>query len=770
MENDNAHFTPDCLKAINDTFRFAKNKKYEYVSIDNLIMFLAQTEYGTKIFEAMNINIENFKNEISKYLQDHIPVVTSNEKPLMTVHTQHTLEKAIIMQQAAGTQAKADEAYILVALFDLTKDDSHTIAYLEHFEVSRKDIMAYVSHGTPKEATNVKGAKEQNKSMLAKYTIVLNERAEQGKIDPMVGREEELDKVIGILAQRRKNNPILVGDPGVGKTAIAEGLAKRIVDGNVPPMLKDYVVHSLDMPSLVAGAKYRGDFEERLKGIINEATNNPNIVLFIDEIHNIIGTGSNSGTMDASNILKPALSSGELKVIGATTYDEYRKYFEKEGALSRRFQKIDVAEPTTEEAIEILKGLKNQYEQFHGVKYDISAMEAAVKLSVKYINDRKLPDKAIDIIDMAGAQAKLSADNKKIIKEKDIKQIVSKMVKIPLDVVGESEKDKLRTLDEHLKKEIFGQEQAVDTLVNKIILSRASLVSKDKPVGSFLFAGPSGVGKTELSKQLALKLGIPFVRFDMSEYMEKHTVSRLIGAAPGYVGYGEGAQLTDTIRQTPSCVLLLDEIEKADPSIFNILLQVMDYGILTDNEGKKADFKNVIIIMTSNAGAQEINKNVIGFTKDKDVNRDRENQIKKLFAPEFYNRLDAVVQFNSLDHDNIIKVVSKQLGKLQVQLLDKKIKAFFSSELIEYIASKGFDPKLGARPVERFIEDHIAQSLSKEILFGKLEKGGDVKVFLIDDKISFDFNNEQHALVTKEIKVPLLPAKKASRKKVPKES
>jgi ATP-dependent Clp protease ATP-binding subunit ClpA len=731
-------FTNECLEAINKTLEFAKDNKFEFVTVDNLMIFLSQTEKGKSIFDAMGINIEDFREQTLIYLDEHIPKVEyKDDLPQVTIPFHNLLEKSAILQRSAGKKL-VDEGYIMVALFELGIEDTFILSYFEQYEVTRYDIMNFIANGVVKAKTKtMDGNKEQVKGFLNKFAISLNDKAEKNKIDPVIGREEEIDKVITILAQRRKNNPVLVGDPGVGKTAIAEGLAKKIIDKTVPTQLQSLLIYSLDIAALVAGTKYRGDFEERLKGVIKEASQNPNIVLFIDEIHTLIGAGSVNNNMDASNILKPYLSNGDLKVVGATTFDEYRNIFEKQAALARRFQKVDVVEPSIEDTLKIIQGLKAQYEDFHKVTYSNDAIEAAVKLTAKYMTDRKLPDKAIDILDMAGAQLKLKNESA-IITEKDINQLVSKVARIPVSNLEEDEKTKLRTLEEQLQKEIFGQSEAITQVVDTILLSRAKLATKEKPIGSFLLAGPSGVGKTELSKQIADKLGIPLVRLDMSEYMEKHTVSRLIGSPPGYVGYDQGGQLTDAIRKSPHCVLLLDEIEKAHPDVFNILLQVMDYGMLTDSNGKKADFKNVILMMTSNAGAQEMSRNSLGFTKVVDVNKDRDNVIKKSFSPEFYNRLDAVVQFNALTDENIINVVDKQFKKLQLQLDNSRIIAFFTPELAKFIAKNGFDAKLGARPIERFIEKEVSKPLAKEIIFGKLSKGGEVKIDIVDDKVTFN--------------------------------
>ena len=742
-DNRNDIFTPSCLKAIHEAFAFAKERKYEFVTIDNLMIFIAQTEYGRKIFEAMNLNVEDFKSEVIRYLDENVSKLNTNylnDTIQGTIGLEHTLQKAAVLQKASS-KTLVDEGYLLVALFELNASDTFTLSYFDYYNVSRFDIMTYIAHSIkkdPAKQTVKEEQKDQSKAFLKKFTKLLNKTVATGDVDPIIGREDEIDKVISILAQRRKNNPVLVGDPGVGKTAIAEGLAKKIVAGQVPESLKNLNIYSLDLTGLVAGTKYRGDFEERLKGVIKDVMSDQNVVLFIDEIHTLIGAGASNSPMDASNILKPYLSSGEIKVIGATTYTEYRKYFEKDAALARRFQKVDVNEPSETEAIQILSGIKGHFESFHGVEYTSEAINTAVKLTVKYMNDRRLPDKAIDIIDMSGAKMKLKGlkDNK-LITEKEIAETVANVLKIPVTQLQGEEKTRLRNLESVLKERIFGQNEAIDTVVNGILLSR--IVSKDKPVGSFLLAGPSGVGKTELSKQIAHNMGIPLVRFDMSEYMERHAVSRLIGAPPGYVGHDEGGQLIEAVRKSPHCVLLIDEIEKAHPDIFNILLQIMDYGALTDSQGNKADLKNVILMITTNAGAREISKATIGFTKHDTVKEDREEQIKKLFPPEFIGRLDAIVQFNPLNEENVEKVVKKHLIALQNDLLDKKVVTIFTEELYQYIAKNGFDEKLGARPIQRFIEKSIAQPLAKEIIFGQLENGGEVTISVKDEAVVFNF-------------------------------
>lgn len=752
-------FTEDCGKAIHEAYNYAKKQKHEFITIDTVMLFISQTANGKDLFDAMGLNLANYIETTMEFLDENIPKIVGGENPQWTVPLRELCDHAVVLQRASGNKPKVDEGYIFVALFESTKNESYTKSYLDFNNVTRFDIMSYVAHNKRKDRVSDKANKEEPKSALEKYSVNLNLKAKNGKIDSIIGRNKEIERTIEILCQRRKNNPILVGEPGVGKTAIAEGLAKRIQEGDVPEAIKNFTIFSLDMPAVLAGTKYRGEFEERLKQIIKEASEDTNIVLVIDEIHSLIGTGAGTGTMDASNILKPALSSGELKVIGATTYDEYRRYFEKEGALSRRFQKVDIVEPTSKETIEILNGVIGQYEDFHGVKYTKGAIETAVELSIKYMNDRRLPDKAFDIIDTAGSKVKLDTLGNMQIDANKIKEIVATMARIPVDSVKETEKHKLKNLESTLRSVIFGQDQAITKTVDSILFSRADLIHREKPIGSFLFAGPSGVGKTELAKQLAKNLGVNFVRFDMSEYMEKHAVARLVGAPPGYVGYEQGGQLTETIRKNPHCVLLLDEIEKAHHDVFNILLQVMDYATLTDNDGKKADFKNVILIMTTNLGAGEINKSKIGFTKFDSVVKDREEQVKKNFSPEFYNRLDALIQFNSLNNENVIQIIKKVTNKLSDALLEKKVVSIFTEESLSLIAKKAFDPKLGARPIERYIEKNISQVLAKEILFGNLEKGGEVKISVLNDEINIEYlhsysRDESFKEVKKEIELP----------------
>jgi ATP-dependent Clp protease ATP-binding subunit ClpA len=634
-----------------------------------------------------------------------------------------------------------------VAIFG--EKDSHAVYYLHQQGVTRLDVVNFIAHGikksdppepiksgeSPAESEEGGAEKSEKSSPLDLYTQNLNQLAKDGKIDPLIGRDYEVERVIQILCRRRKNNPLLVGEAGVGKTAIAEGLAWRITQKDVPDILSEAIVYSLDMGALLAGTKYRGDFEQRLKGVLKAMKDKPNTVLFIDEIHTLIGAGAASGgTLDASNLLKPALSSGALKCIGATTFSEYRGIFEKDAALSRRFQKVDVVEPTVEQTVDILKGLKSRFEEHHGVKYALAALQAAAELSAKYINDRHLPDKAIDVIDEAGAAQRIlpASKRKKIISKAEVEEIVAKIARIPPANVSNDDRGKLKTLERDLRNVVFGQDKALDMLSSSVKMARSGLGKGDKPIGAFLFSGPTGVGKTEAAKQLAYIMGIELIRFDMSEYMEQHAVSRLIGAPPGYVGFDQGGLLTEAITKKPHCVLLLDEIEKAHPAIFNVLLQVMDHGTLTDNNGRKADFRNVIIIMTTNAGAETMNKATIGFTNPREAG-DEMADIKRLFTPEFRNRLDAIVSFKALDENVILRVVDKFLLQLEAQLADKKVEVTFTDKLRKHLAKKGFDPLMGARPMQRLIQDTIRRALADELLFGRLMDGGRLTVDL-DEK------------------------------------
>ncbi|MSQ57660.1 MAG: ATP-dependent Clp protease ATP-binding subunit ClpA, partial [Limnohabitans sp.] len=665
-----------------------------------------------------------------------------------TLGFQRVIQRAIMHVQSTGNGKKeVTGANVLVAIFG--EKDSHAVYYLHQQGVTRLDVVNFIAHGIKKSEqqeptknsesssneSEEQPEKNEKASPLEQFTQNLNQLAKDGKIDPLIGREYEVERVIQILCRRRKNNPLLVGEAGVGKTAIAEGLAWRITQKDVPEILADSQVFSLDMGALLAGTKYRGDFEQRLKGVLKSLKDKPNAVLFIDEIHTLIGAGAASGgTLDASNLLKPALSSGQLKCIGATTFTEYRGIFEKDAALSRRFQKIDVVEPSVEQTVDILKGLKSRFEDHHNVKYAVAALQAAAELSAKYINDRHLPDKAIDVIDEAGAAQRILpvSKRKKTITKSEIEDIVAKIARIPPASVSNDDRGKLQTLERDLKSVVFGQDKALDLLASAVKMARSGLGKTDKPIGSFLFSGPTGVGKTEAAKQLAYIMGIDLLRFDMSEYMERHAVSRLIGAPPGYVGFDQGGLLTEAITKKPHSVLLFDEIEKAHPDIFNVLLQVMDHGTLTDNNGRKADFRNVIIIMTTNAGAEALNKSTIGFTTAREPG-DEMNDIKRLFTPEFRNRLDAIVSFKPLDEQVILRVVDKFLLQLETQLAEKKVEVTFTDDLRKHLAKKGFDPSMGARPMQRLIQDTIRRALADELLFGKLIDGGRLTVSL-DDK------------------------------------
>ncbi len=668
---------------------------------------------------------------------------------------QRVIQRAIMhVQSASNGKKEVTGANVLVAIFG--EKDSHAVYYLHQQGVTRLDVVNFISHGvrkdnltepqkSPEGVEDPQGEAQAKENPLDQFTQNLNKAAAEGRIDPLIGRDTEVERVIQILCRRRKNNPLLVGEAGVGKTAIAEGLAWRITQNDVPDILQKAVVYSLDMGALLAGTKYRGDFELRLKGVLKQLKDMPDGILFIDEIHTIIGAGSASGgTLDASNLLKPALSNGQLKCIGATTYTEYRGVFEKDHALARRFQKIDVNEPTIEQTVQILRGLKSKFEEHHNVKYSASALTTAAELSARFINDRHLPDKAIDVIDEAGAAQRIlpKSKQKKTIGKADIEDIIAKIARIPPQTVNQDDRSKLQTIDRDLKNVVFGQEPAIEALASSIKMARAGLGKTDKPIGSFLFSGPTGVGKTEVAKQLAFTLGIELIRFDMSEYMERHAVSRLIGAPPGYVGFDQGGLLTEAINKKPHAVLLLDEIEKAHPDVFNILLQVMDHGTLTDNNGRKADFRNVIIIMTTNAGAESLQKQSIGFSSNKAAG-DEMIDIKRMFTPEFRNRLDAIISFRALDEEIILRVVDKFLMQLEEQLHEKKVEATFTDNLRKFLGKKGFDPLMGARPMARLIQDMIRKALADELLFGKLVTGGRVIVDLDDkDQVKLDFQED----------------------------
>ncbi|WP_068804378.1 ATP-dependent Clp protease ATP-binding subunit ClpA, partial [Thauera phenolivorans] len=717
---------------------------------------------AAEVLRACAVNLDELRRELTNFIDEHTPKVEGGEEidTQPTLGFQRVIQRAILHVQSSGKK-EVTGANVLVAIFG--EKDSHAVYFLQRQNVSRLDVVNFISHGIaknqqaggqPQGRDGEQAGDEQDEKQaggpLESYTQNLNQQALVGKIDPLIGREKEVERVIQTLCRRRKNNPLLVGEAGVGKTAIAEGLAHRIVQGRVPEVLEEAEVFALDMGALLAGTKYRGDFEQRLKAVIKQLVENPNAILFIDEIHTLIGAGAASGgTLDASNLLKPALSSGQLKCIGATTYNEFRQIFEKDHALSRRFQKIDVLEPSVAETVEILKGLKSRFEDHHGVKYSSSALSSAAELSAKYINDRHLPDKAIDVIDEAGAAQRIlpKSRQKKTIGKAEIEDIVAKIARIPPRSVSNDDKAALKTLERDLKNVVFGQNEAIDALAKAIKMSRSGLGNPQKPIGSFLFSGPTGVGKTEVARQLAYTLGIELARFDMSEYMERHAVSRLIGAPPGYVGFDQGGLLTEQITKKPHCVLLLDEIEKAHPDIYNILLQVMDHGTLTDNNGRQADFRNVIIIMTTNAGAEAMQKSVIGFSAKREMG-DEAAEIKRMFSPEFRNRLDATISFKALDNEVILRVVDKFLMQLEAQLHEKKVEAHFTDELKAWLAERGFDPLMGARPMARLIQDTIRSALADELLFGRLANGGKVTIDLgKDDKVELVFDQPEIATV-----------------------
>lgn len=724
----------------------ARQQRHEFITVEHLLLALLDNPSASEVLRACSATIDDLRTSLTNFIKDNTPQVAGNDDvdTQPTLGFQRVIQRAIMHVQSTGNGKKeVTGANVLVAIFG--EKDSHAVYYLHQQGIARLDVVNYIAHGIRKsdgpepakaespsegEESNAGGERAEKASPLEQYTLNLNQAAKDGKIDPLIGRDYEVERTIQILCRRRKNNPLLVGEAGVGKTAIAEGLAWRITEGAVPDVLREAVVYSLDMGALLAGTKYRGDFEQRLKGVLKTLRDRPHAILFIDEIHTLIGAGAASGgTLDASNLLKPALSSGQLKCIGATTFNEYRSIFEKDSALSRRFQKVDVVEPTVAETVEILKGLKPRFEEHHSIQYAPEALQAAAELSAKYITDRHLPDKAIDVIDEAGAAQRIATPElrKEIISKTEIETIVAKIARIPPANVSNDDRSKLQTLERDLKSVVFGQDKALEVLSSAVKMARSGLGKPDKPIGAFLFSGPTGVGKTEAAKQLAYIMGVDLVRFDMSEYMERHAVSRLIGAPPGYVGYDQGGLLTEAITKKPHCVLLLDEIEKANPDIFNVLLQVMDHGTLTDNNGRKADFRNVIIIMTTNAGAETMNKASIGFTNPRQAG-DEMADIKRLFTPEFRNRLDAIVSFKPLDEQIILRVVDKFLLQLEQQLADKKVEVTFTDALRKHLAIKGFDPLMGARPMQRLIQDTIRRSLADELLFGRLLDGGRLQV------------------------------------------
>ena len=739
----------------------ARQKRHEFITVEHLLLALLDNPSAAEVLKACAAKGDELRKALGEFIVQHTPTVSGagdvDTQP--TLGFQRVIQRAILHVQSSGKR-EVTGANVLVAIYG--EKDSHAVYFLHQQGISRLDVVNFISHGisktTPagpnKEEPESEGAEsEASGGALESFTLNLNQHASEGKIDPLIGRAAELERVIQILCRRRKNNPLLVGEAGVGKTAIAEGLAKRVVDGQIPEVLAKAQVYALDMGALLAGTKYRGDFEQRLKAVLKQLLDNPNAILFIDEIHTLIGAGSASGgTLDASNLLKPALSSGQLKCIGATTYNEYRGIFEKDHALSRRFQKIDVNEPSVQETIEILRGLKTRFETHHNVKYTASAITTAAELSARFINDRHLPDKAIDVIDEAGAAQRIApkSKQKKTIGKNEIEEIIAKIARIPARNVSSDDRSALKTLDRDLKAVVFGQDKAIDALAAAIKMARSGLGSTTKPIGSFLFSGPTGVGKTEVARQLAFVLGVELIRFDMSEYMERHAVSRLIGAPPGYVGFDQGGLLTEAITKHPYSVLLLDEIEKAHPDIYNVLLQVMDHGTLTDNNGRKADFRNVAIIMTTNAGASELSKTGMGFTLDKKAG-DEMAEIKRMFTPEFRNRLDATISFSPLNEDVIMRVVDKFLMQLEAQLHEKKVEVVFTDELKKYLAKNGFDPQMGARPMARLIQDTIRRALADELLFGKLVSGGKVTIDIDAEsnvKLSVSENKEPVTLET----------------------
>lgn len=727
----------------------ARQKRHEFITVEHLLLALLDNPSAADVLRACAADAEGLRKELLTFISEHTPTIGGLDEidTQPTLGFQRVIQRAILHVQSSGKK-EVTGANVLVAIFG--EKDSHAVFFLQRQNVSRLDVVNFISHGITKtphpagkeESAETESEAAEKNSPLDSFTVNLNQQALTGKIDPLIGRERELERVVQTLCRRRKNNPLLVGEAGVGKTAIAEGLAHRIVEGRVPEILSKCVVHSLDMGALLAGTKYRGDFEQRLKGVLKQLLGDPNAILFIDEIHTLIGAGAASGgTLDASNLLKPALASGELKCIGATTYAEYRGVFEKDHALSRRFQKVDVEEPSVEQTVSILRGLKSRFEEHHGVKYSATAISVAAELSAKYINDRHLPDKAIDVIDEAGAAQRIlpKSKQKKTIGKLEIEEVVAKIARIPPQHVSADDRSALKNLDRDLKNLVFGQDSAIEALAKAIKMSRSGLGQPQKPIGNFLFSGPTGVGKTEVARQLAYSMGIELIRFDMSEYMERHAVSRLIGAPPGYVGFDQGGLLTEAVTKKPHSVLLLDEIEKAHPDVFNILLQVMDHGTLTDNNGRKADFRNVIIVMTTNAGAEALQKSNIGFTSNKGQ-ADEMGDIKRMFSPEFRNRLDAIISFKALDATIILRVVDKFLMQLEGQLHEKKVEAIFTDTLRAWLGEKGFDPLMGARPMARLIQDTIRAALADELLFGQLVHGGRVTIDLDEnEKVKLTF-------------------------------
>lgn len=745
---------PDLEVSLHMAFVESRQKRYEFITVEHLLLAMLDNASATEVLNACLVEIEGLRSVLADHITRHTPVINGKEEvdTQPTIGFQRVIQRAILHVQSSGKK-EVTGANVLVSIFG--EKDSHAVYFLHQRGVTRLDVVNYISHNIRKvphendaKVGNEGGSEHESNSsggVLENYTVNLNHLALINKIDPLVGRDKEIERVIQTLCRRRKNNPLLVGEAGVGKTAIAEGLAKRIVEEDVPDLLLKHQIYSLDMGALLAGTKYRGDFEQRLKTLLKQLTDNPTAILFIDEIHTLIGAGAASGgVLDASNLLKPVLSTGQLRCIGATTFREYRGIFEKDHALSRRFQQIEVNEPSVDETVAILRGLKSRYEQHHKVKYTVGALVSAAELSERYINDRHLPDKAIDVLDEAGAAQRILPKSKKrkVIGKSEIENVVAKIARIPPQNISTDDRNKLKTLGRDMKAVVFGQDNAINALTAAIKMARSGLGNPRKPVGSFLFSGPTGVGKTEVARQLAYALGIHLHRFDMSEYMERHAVSRLIGAPPGYVGYDQGGLLTEIVIKHPYSVLLLDEIEKAHTDIFNILLQVMDYGTLTDNNGRKADFRNIIIIMTTNAGAESLAKSSMGFTKSKFAG-DELVDIKKLFTPEFRNRLDAIISFASLDQEIILRVTDRFLIQLETQLHEKKVEVTFTEQLRKYLAKHGFDPLMGARPMERLIQDTIRSALADELLFGRLVSGGKVTVDIdSNEKVKLLFEEE----------------------------
>ena len=744
---------------LNTAFRDARDKKHEFMTVEHLLLALLENPAAGVVLKACGADLDSLRKDLNEFLEETTPVLPPHEDREIqpTLGFQRVLQRAVFQVQSSGKK-EVSGANVLTAIF--SEQESQAVYFLNKQNITRLDVVNYISHGiskvrednneadsvgsnTPEEEAGAESG--AGKSALESYAVNLNQQARQGRIDPLIGRKEEVDRTIQILCRRRKNNPLFVGEAGVGKTAIAEGLAKKIVDGEVPEVLQKSVIYSLDLGALLAGTKYRGDFEKRLKAVLEQLRKTPGAILFIDEIHTIIGAGAASGgAMDASNLIKPSLASGDLKCIGSTTYQEYRGIFEKDRALTRRFQKVDVPEPSVDEAVQILNGLKPRFEAYHNVKYTRQALKAAVDLSARYINERHLPDKAIDVIDEAGASQRMlpPSKRKKTIGVSDIEDIVAKIARIPPKRVSVSDLESLRNLDRDLKLTIFGQDEAIGALSSAIKMARSGLREGQKPIGSFLFAGPTGVGKTELTRQLALSMGIELIRFDMSEYMERHTVSRLIGAPPGYVGFDQGGLLTEAVSKHPHAVLLLDEIEKAHPDVFNLLLQVMDHGTLTDNNGRKADFRNVVIILTTNAGADQLAKRSIGFA-EQDNATDAMEVIKRTFSPEFRNRLDAIIQFKPLDQLTIMHVVDKFIVELETKLLERHVHLTVDARARQWLANHGYDPAMGARPMARVVEEKIKRMLADELLFGRLAQGGHVTITETDGDLRFEINEKE---------------------------